>query len=59
LDRPIKQTNEATQDAEEDCRQRVALRGLILLCNRACLAKKLDNSYHQTSKADTAEAVSH
>jgi hypothetical protein len=45
LDRPIKQTNEATQDAEEDCRQRVALRGLILLCNRARLAKKLDNGY--------------
>jgi hypothetical protein len=45
LDRPIKKTNEASQNAEEDCRQRVALRGLILLCNRARLAKKLDNGY--------------
>jgi hypothetical protein len=59
LDRPIKKTDEATQNTEEDLTQKVSLSSLVLLGNRACLTKKLDDGYNQAPKADTAKAVGH
>ena len=59
LDSPVEDANQTAQDAKQNRPHHVAITGSIALSGRAELTKSLDDSYKQTSKTDTAEAVGH
>jgi hypothetical protein len=59
LDSPIKQANEASQDAKEDSAQGVTLTSFGLLRYGTQLSEAVDDGDDQASKTDTSERVGH
>lgn len=57
LDGPIQNTDQAPKDAEHYGADNITVTGRILLCDRAKLAKAVDDGYQQAAKADTSKAV--
>ena len=58
-DGPVEETDEATQYAEHDRSNHVALRGLVLLRDAACLAEHVDDCDDQGAEGDRSKAVCH